>query len=64
MPCCPESVLCQSAFLGRVHCDIQLHTECGAEDSEQHGGVAAEDRAAGHGQWCSAEGCAQRRTCL
>lgn len=27
-----------------LDCDIQLHTEGGAEDGEQHGGVAAEDR--------------------
>ncbi|KAH5163544.1 hypothetical protein HBH69_008400 [Parastagonospora nodorum] len=27
--------------------DVQLHAEGGAEDGEQHGGVAAEDRAAG-----------------
>ena len=27
-------------------CDVQLHTKGGAEDGEQHGRVAAEDRTA------------------
>jgi hypothetical protein len=31
--------------------DVQLHAEGGAKDGEQHGGVAAEDRAAGDGQY-------------
>jgi hypothetical protein len=30
-------------------CGLQLQTEGGAEDGEQHGGVAAEDRAAADG---------------
>ena len=34
-----------------LDCDVQLHAEGGAEDGEQHGGVAAEDRAAGDGQY-------------
>ena len=30
-------------------CGLQLQTEGGAKDGEQHGGVAAEDRAAADG---------------
>jgi hypothetical protein len=35
---------------------VQLHAESGAEDGEQHRGVAAEDRAAVEGQSGSVEG--------
>lgn len=31
-------------------CDVQLKAESGTEDGEQHGSVAAEDRAAVNGQ--------------
>jgi hypothetical protein len=31
--------------------DVQLHAKGGAEDGEQHGGVAADDRTAGDGQY-------------
>jgi hypothetical protein len=36
--------------------NVQLHAESGAEDGEQHGGVAAENRAAVEGQSGSVEG--------
>lgn len=45
-------------------CDVQLKAESGTEDGEQHGGVAAEDRAVIDGQWGSGEGYARGKTCL
>lgn len=34
-----------------LDCDVQLHAESRAEDGEQHGGVAAEDRTVSDGQY-------------
>lgn len=60
----PQSASCHVCNPRRVWGNVQLHAEGGAENGEQHSGVAAEDRAAADGQWCAVGGFAQRETCL
>src|SRR5689334_9981500 len=55
-----QSASCQSAYPSRVRWSVQLHAESGAEDGEQHGRVAAEDRAASAVRRDRWDGCARR----
>jgi hypothetical protein len=63
MPCTAISLPPFPRFLSEC-CGLQLEAEGGTEDGEQHGGVAAEDRAAVDGQSRSIQGYARGETCL